>query len=82
MRMQHPPQVLGRDERRDRAGLRALDLVEAFAQLGFDVLEIERLVDVGLGFRCDDLAATAQPFWGEGHVHRNGAALQVPKVPR
>jgi hypothetical protein len=39
MRMQHPAQVLGRDERRDRVDLCSLDLVEAFAQLRFDVLE-------------------------------------------
>jgi hypothetical protein len=54
MRMQHPAQVRGGDEPGDRVGLRALDLVEAFAQLGFDVLEIERLVDGDLGFCCDD----------------------------
>jgi hypothetical protein len=63
-------------------GLRALDLVEAFAQLRFDVLKIKRLVDVGLGSRCDDFAAAAQALRGERHAHRGGAAFQLLKVAR
>ena len=54
----------------------ALDLIEAFAQLRFDVLQPERFVDLGFVFRRDDLAPATQPLGCEGHAPIRRPSLQ------
>jgi len=60
--VQNAKEVRGRDERWDLVRRGALDLIQAFAQLRFDVLQPERFVDLGFVSRRDDLAPTTQPL--------------------
>src|ERR1700712_1637774 len=54
--MQEPTDVVVRNQRRELACDRQLDLTSVLAQLRFDVGEVEGRVDLGLRLTCNELA--------------------------
>jgi hypothetical protein len=68
MNVQDAVQIRGRDERRDLVRRSALDLVKAFAQLRFNILQPEGFVDLGPGGNGID------GLWNRRHRRTNRSA--------